>query len=477
MGSNSHLQTLSNPTTLVIFGASGNLAQIKLFPALYELLAYGHLPERLSIVAIFRQSSAALDTVMSQVEVTMLRQHRECDPAILARLKSLIRPIIMDSTNQEDYYRLRDMLDGIDHEFSVAHQRIFYLAIPPSIFKPVIACLGAAELNKEYDGVARRIFIEKPFGSDLASARDLIDSIKTHFEEHQIYRIDHYLAKETVQNILTFRFQNPLIRSIWNRDGIDYIHIRAFEKIDIEGRSDFYESLGALRDLLQSHLLQLMALIMMDAPTAMESHAIHEQKNALLGAIKLPTEPIDEFANRGQYEGYREEVNNPESQVETYAIVKLGVDLPEWHGVPVVLETGKALDHKDTSIEVVFRDRHNIDSGRNTLTIHVQPDEGIELQLTAKSPGFGYETRPVSMNFSYNTAFEGKNPEAYERVLFDAIAGDQTLFSTSAEVLACWEILEPIIQTWRNHNSIPESYTKGSEGPVGGIGIRKSVTT
>lgn len=458
-------QTVSKPTVLVIFGASGNLAEIKLFPALYELLAYGHLPERCTIVGVFRQSSAALDTVMSKVEVAMLRQKRDCDPEVLTRLKNMIRPITMDSTNPDDYHRLREMLDGIDHEYATAHQRIFYLAIPPDIFRTVISCLGNAQLNVEHDGVARRIFVEKPFGSDLASARELIDAMKEYFQEHQIYRIDHYLAKETVQNILTFRFQNPLIRSIWNRDGIDHINIRALERIDIEGRSEFYENMGALRDLIQSHLLQLMALIMMDAPASMESHAVHEQKNALLNSIKLPNEPIEELAIRGQYVGYRDEVDKPESTVETYAVIRLGVDLPEWHGVPVVLETGKSLDRKDTSIEVVFRDRQHIDSGDNTLIIHIQPGEGIELQLTAKKPGFGTETRTVSMNFSYNTAFEGENPEAYERVLFDAIAGDQTLFATSAEVLACWQILEPIITEWRESDRPPLGYDKGSSGP------------
>lgn len=463
------------PTALVIFGASGNLSQIKLLPALYELLAYNHLPKNFTVVAIFRSSSISLDALMDRVELAMLRQGRTVDQSILRRLRGLIRPITMDSTKPEDYDRLRDMLDSLDTETGVQHQRVFYLAIPPKIFMPVIECLSHAKLNIETNGVARRIFVEKPFGRDLETATALIDGIKEHFGEHQIYRIDHYLAKETAQNILTFRFRNPLIKSIWSREGIDYIHIRALEKIGIEGRANFYEGMGALRDLIQSHLLQLMALVMMDAPREMKSAEIHEQKAALLDAIKLPTEPIDDFAIRGQYEGYREEALNPDSHTETYALLRLGVDLPDWHGVPVILETGKALDRKETSIEVVFRDRDASSTARNVLTIRIQPNEGISLQLAAKKPGFTNSVEPVTMEFSYDSAFADNNPEAYERVLFDAIVGDQTLFATSAEVLRSWEIIEPIIKHWEHSAELPSSYKKGSHGPTDATTAKQSI--
>lgn len=463
------------PTALVIFGASGNLSQIKLLPALYELLAYNHLPKDFTVVAVFRNTSISLDALMDRVELAMLRQGRTVDQEVLRRLRGLIRPITMDSTNPDDYDRLRDMLDGLDTEFGVQHQRVYYLAIPPKIFMPVIECLSRAKLNIETDGVARRIFVEKPFGRDLASATELIEGIKEHFSEHQIYRIDHYLAKETAQNILTFRFRNPLIKSIWNREGIDYIHIRALEKIGIEGRADFYEGMGALRDLIQSHLLQLMALVMMDAPREMKSTEIHEQKAALLEAIKLPTEPINDFAIRAQYDGYREEARNPDSQTETYALLRLDVDLPDWHGVPVLLETGKALDRKETSIEVVFRDRDVTSNARNILTIRIQPDEGISLQLATKKPGFTNSVEPVTMAFSYESAFAGNNPEAYERVLYDAIVGDQTLFAASAEVLRSWEIIEPVIRHWEQIAELPPLYKKGSHGPTEARAVIRAV--
>jgi len=463
------------PTALVIFGASGNLSQIKLLPALYELLAYNHLPKNFTVVAVLRGSSITLDSILDRVELAMLRQGRTVDPAVLQRLRGLIRPITMDSTKPEDYDRLRTMLDDLDAEFKVQHQRVFYLAIPPKIFMPVIECLGKAGLNIETGGVARRIFVEKPFGRDLATATTLIDGIKEYFAEHQIYRIDHYLAKETAQNILTFRFRNPLVKSIWSREGIDYIHIRAIEKIDIEGRANFYDGMGALRDLIQSHLLQLMALVMMDAPREMKSAQIHEQKAALLDAIKLPTEPIDDFAVRGQYDNYREEAQNPDSHTETYALLRLGVDLPDWHGVPILLETGKALDRKETSIEVVFRDREAASAARNVLTIRIQPNEGISLQLAAKKPGFTNSVEPVTMEFSYESSFADNNPEAYERVLYDAIVGDQTLFATSAEVLRSWEIIEPVIQHWETAPEFPSGYKKGSHGPAQASAIKKAV--
>lgn len=458
-------QTVTTPTTFVIFGASGNLAKNKLFPALYELLAYNHLPDQCRIVAVFRQTSAALDTVMSQVEVAMLRQGRNCDPDVMQRLKDMIVPVTMDSTNQEDYYHLRDVLAQIDTESGHAHQHIFYLAIPPDIFSPVIDCLGNAGLNDDSSGKARRIFVEKPFGSDLASARELITTMKRYFREEQIYRIDHYLAKETVQNIFTFRFQNPLIRSVWSREGIDSITIRATETIDIEGRSNFYENMGAMRDLVQSHLLQLAALTLMNAPESNDSDAVHQRKVALLSSVRVRVDNDLHTVVRGQYDGYKSEVNNEQSTTETYVKMTLAVDLPEWQGVPIVLETGKALSEKDTSITVVFNDRHSV-GGRNILTIQIQPKEAIGLSLLVKKPGFTTETQPVEMEFSYNSLFGGKNPDAYERVLFDAIAGDQTLFSTSEEVLLSWEILQPIIDSWNASRVAPIVYARGSSGPI-----------
>lgn len=455
------------PSVLVIFGASGNLAKHKLFPALYELLKYGHTPEHFVVVPVFRQTSADLDDVLEQTEIHLLREKGECDTAVLERLRAMMRPITMDSTNQDDFYRLRDMLSGIDAESGVASQYLFYLAIPPEIFQTVIGCLAGAGLQDESAGMARRIFVEKPFGSDLQSAKELVDSISQHFSERQIYRIDHYLAKETAQNILTFRFNNPIIEDVWGRQCIDHIQITAAEKIDIEGRAGFYESMGALRDIVQSHLLQLLALMLMEAPQELNSQGIHAEKLAALRSIQ-PLQPghITEQVVRGQYESYREEVNNPSTTTETYVALKLEVANSRWGGVPVLLRTGKAVDEKCTEIHVVFKDRSRRNSPDNVLTMRIQPNEGIALTMSAKKPGFNGKTQPVVMNFDYHSAFGGLNPDAYERVLNDAIAGDQSLFASSEEVLRCWEILEPLLEACK-HGDLPlHSYQKGSAGPL-----------
>ena len=463
------------PSVLVIFGITGNLSQRKLLPALYQLLKYNRLPPRFTVVGVFREGNDTLETIMQQTEIYLLRAKKECDPAILARLKALIRPIIMDSTKHEDFSRLREMLESIDHEFSVAHQRLFYLAIPPDIFKDVISCLGDAGLNQETDA-ARRIFVEKPFGLDLASAKDLVIHISQNFAEQQIYRIDHYLAKETAQNILAFRFNNPLIEDIWGRQFIDHIQITASETIDIEGRGSFYEGMGALRDLVQSHMLQLMALTMMEIPVNLNSESIHAEKLTLLQSVSaIGQNHVDEYAIRGQYDGYRSEVKNERSNVETFAALKLEVSNSRWGGVPILLRTGKALAHKTTEIHIVFKDRSRRSVPSNIISIRLQPNEGIGMLLTAKKPGFTEELQPVHMNFNYADSFTGDQPDAYERVLVDAIAGDQSLFATSAEVIQSWEILEPIIEAWRYQPSQPTVYAKGSAGPQGALQLARSL--
>ena len=462
------------PSVLVIFGITGNLAQSKLLPALYQLLKLNHLPERFSVVGIFREGNINLDNIIQQTEIKLLRERKECDPVILERLKNMIKPVYMDSTKQEDYYKLSQELEQIDHEFKVAHQRLFYLAIPPNIFKSVIGCLGNAGLNVETDA-ARRIFVEKPFGSNLASAKDLVEHISSHFNEHQIYRIDHYLAKETAQNILAFRFNNPLVEDIWGRQFIDHIQITASEIIGIEGRADFYEAMGALRDIVQSHLLQLMALMMMEAPQTFNSEGIHAEKLALLQSVQpIKQNHVDEYAARGQYSGYTDEVKNQDSHIETFAALKLEVSNSRWGGVPILLRTGKALASKVTEINVVFKDRSRRSVPHNIMTVRIQPNEGISLQLTAKKPGFSDELQPVNMDFCYQTSFDGDNPDAYERVLIDAIAGDQSLFATSDEVIRCWEILEPVLEAWQHLPSKPSTYEQGSWGTSEAVELAKN---
>lgn len=460
--------TLPSPSVLVIFGVTGNLSQHMLLPALYHLESQSLLPEAFAIVGIFRREPN-INELLETAEIQILRSHQDVDPKIMARLKARIHPIKMNSTEPDDFHRLAALLNELDKTFKTTLNRLFYLAIPPNIFKKVIGNLAGAGLNHPDAHRASRILIEKPFGDDLESAQDLISYMSKHFEEKQIFRIDHYLAKETAQNILTFRFSNPLIEGIWSRQFIDHIQITAIEKIGIEGRAAFYENMGALRDFVQSHLMQLMALVLMEYPQDLTSEAIHSEKLLLLESIEpVAAKHVEDIAVRGQYEGYPEEAGNPDSKVETFAAIKLEVTNSRWGGVPILLRTGKAIAAKATEVVVVFKDRSRRNLSDNLLIIRIQPDEGISLKLLAKKPGFGDELIPVHMDFLYAGSFDGHQPDAYQRVLMDALRGDQSLFATSAEVLASWKLLQPILDAWSKSPDKPARYPQGSWGPAAG---------
>lgn len=469
--------TATAPSVLVIFGITGNLSQHMLLPALYHLEAENLLPDQFVIIGIFRREPD-VGAILKEAELQILRTRGEADPLVLEKLKNRIHPLKMDSTVESDFQLLRAKLDALDISAKAKLNHLFYLAIPPSIFKKVISNLASVKLNNpESTDRASRILVEKPFGDDLASAEELISYMSTHFEEHQMFRIDHYLAKETAQNILTFRFNNPLIEGIWSRQFIDHIQISAVERIGIHGRAAFYEHMGALRDFVQSHLMQLMALIMMEYPHNLTPAAIHREKLKLLESIE-PIAPnhVDDVAVRGQYATYRNEVENPESNVETFAAIKFEVSNSRWGGVPVLLRTGKSLGgsvDKSTEISIVFKDRDRHDTPDNLLTIRIQPNEGISLKLLAKKPGFSAEFQPVEMNFDYNGSFDGHQPDAYQRVLIDAMRGDQSLFATSAEVLASWKILQPILDSWQSSSTSPEIYQAGSWGPSAAATLAK----
>ena len=458
----------SAPTALVIFGVTGNLAQHMLLPALYHLDHQGLLPEKFYIIGIFRREPD-VDALLVQASGQLERNGVTIDEPTMQRLRGRIHPVKMDSTIAEDFEHLTTKLAELDSLSEAKLSHLFYLAIPPNIFQQVLTNLAASGLNQPGPGDrASRILVEKPFGDDLASATALIEFMSKHFDESQIYRIDHYLAKETAQNILTFRFNNPLIEGIWSRQFIDHIQITAIEKIGIEGRGVFYENMGALRDFVQSHLMQLMALVMMEYPTELTPEAIHKEKLLLLESIEpIAPKHVEDIAVRGQYENYLAEVNNPDSKVETFAAVKLEVVNTRWGGVPVLLRTGKALADKATEITVVFKDRTRREIADNTLIIRIQPNEGISLKLLAKKPGFTTEFQPVQMEFCYSGVFNGHQPDAYQRVLVDALRGDQSLFATSAEVLASWRLLQPVLDAWRASTDAPEMYAAGSWGPSG----------
>ncbi len=452
---------LDRPFILVIFGITGDLSQRKLLPALYHLVKHRQLPERMKIVGISRHK-----VPVSEVYKNLhLKIHGDdYDKAVVEQLHEATEMLQVDLDKHEDYVRLLEDLRVMSDELGAGVSRLYYLSIPSQAFVQVVHHLGEAKHHEPFgmDGERPRLLVEKPFGYDTASAQTLVHAADEHFGEQQTFRIDHYLAKETAQNILTFRFQNPLFQSIWNTRHIESIHIVAYETIGIENRVTFYEQTGALRDILQSHLMQLLALITMEKPAALESHDIHKAKLRLLESIDtISTDDVETRAIRGQYDSYKTEVGNPHSHVETFARLHLNIDNEQWRGVNVSIETGKALHEKCTEIMVRFRASEDA-PGTNTLTFRVQPQEGITLSLQAKRPGLSKETETVTMNFDYDRAFYGLSGEAYERVIIDAVRGDQSLFATSAEVLTSWRIVENVLQYWSKSGRGLRIYPVGS---------------
>jgi len=362
----------------------------------------------------------------------------------------------------EDYDNLKQSLDTIESSHGVCMNRLYYLSIPPAVYSTAVHNLGKHDLNGscKHGNATTRLLVEKPFGYDLETAKELIASTEKYFKEEQIFRIDHYLAKESAQNILTFRRHNPVFTDSWDGTHVSKISVVAHEKIGIEGRGSFYDDVGALRDLVQSHLLQLLALVMLDTDGTDEDTALHSAKQALLASLR----PVEvEKTIRGQYEGYKDEASNPTSTTETFVHLQLESTLPKWRNTRISIETGKALSDKKTEIEMVFTDSTK---STNELKFRIHPNEGIYLTLTAKKPDFEHRTQRVSMDFSYNGAFdEPLHPDAYERVLVDAVRGDHSLFATSSEVIASWQALQPILSYWSKSDNI-SIYKVGSDGPV-----------
>jgi glucose-6-phosphate 1-dehydrogenase len=443
------MTTSASPLTsglLVIFGITGDLSRRYLLPSLYSLEDQGLLPQHFEIIGVTRRGAEVAE-LLAAVEHELGAAGRKVSPKTLEGLRSRISVVKMDPTVESDYARLKITLDGIEDKRGVCLNRLFYLSIPPNTYGPVVDLLGKSTLASgcQHGTADSRIMVEKPFGYDLESARELIDRLHANFREEQIYRIDHYLAKETAQNILVFRVANPIFRAVWDRFSISGITIT--ETIGIEGRAVFYESVGALRDFVQNHLLQLLAITTMDEPKVIDSDHVHAQKLKLLQAIE-PVKPneVAKVAVRGQYRSYRDEVANQETITETFARLHLSIKNDRWHGVPIMLQTGKHLDRRSTEIVVHFSDEHGHD---NTLVINIQPNEGITIKLQAKKPGLGNDTEQVDMQFDYDEAFgTGTQPNAYERVLMDGIRGDQTLFASSDEVLASWRIVDAVVREW-----------------------------
>lgn len=452
------------PAIFVIFGITGNLAQHKLLPALYHLIKDDLLHEHTEIVGVSR-GKMTVDELLSKVELCVLEADNVCDPIVLRKFRKQLKMVQLDPVNPEDYDTLLTTLNKIEAAHGMCMNRLYYLSIPPQVYEPVIENFGLHHLNDgcpHHVGVSR-LLVEKPFGYDLVSARELVENTAKYFTEDQVFRIDHYLAKETAQNILVFRSHNPIFASIWDRRHVSAIDLTFSEKIGIEGRADFYDNVGALRDVVQNHLMQLLALVTMELPQSRLAHSgLHRAKRELLAAIK-PVDP--RTVVRAQYVGYQKEVKNPGSTTETYVRLPLSINNNRWHGVPVTLTAGKALASKDVSISVTFTPRKS--TAMNRLTFRIQPNEGIDVELTVKRPGFEDKTDIVKMDFSYkNTFVEPGHPDAYERVLVDAVKGDHSLFATSAEVLEAWRILQPALTAWEQSSDNLKTYKSGTEIPA-----------
>ncbi len=439
------------PALIVIFGVTGDLSRRKLLPALYHLMRDNLLHPETQIIGVTRQKLTKNEVLAPLEKYTA--SHARPSPAALRRFKRAFHLFAADLSEEKGYRSLKKFLDKEERAARLSYQRVYYLSVPPAVIDEIVGFMGTAGLASAYKrGLLPRLLIEKPFGYDKRSARTIIKSIRRHFDESQVYRIDHYLAKEMAQNILHFRFGNPLFASVWNRDHITQVEVTAYEQIGIEGRTRFYEQTGALRDLVQSHLLFLTSLVAMEQPRRLTSPAVHAARLRLLKDIKTP-EPYEvrDIARRGQYKTYRSEIGNRHSTTETFASVQLQIVNNRWRDIPFVLSTGKALSHKLTAVRVHFIS--------NILEMRLQPDEAIELSVHIKEPGHVRNSAASMMDFSYQRRFASRpTPEAYENVLLDAIHGDQLLFASSKEVLEAWRIVQPLLDEWQKSGDTLKIY-------------------
>jgi len=461
-----HQMPSLEPAIIVIFGITGDLAQRYLLPSLYHLIKDGLLHQQTEIIGVTR-GTVSIEALFEKVELCVNEIDNVCDPDALQAMHERTSMFQMDLDDPAGYKALLDKLNKLEEQKGMCMNRLYYLSIPPQAYLPVIRLMGKQGLNAscQHNQAVSRLLVEKPFGFDLHSAKELIAETSKVFDEEQIFRIDHYMAKETVQNILTFRFQNPIFEALWSQKHIASIEISAKEKIGIEDRATFYEPLGALRDFIQSHLLQVLGIIAMDKPDMLDSEHIHKAKQAVLQQVEpVPADKIRGRVVRGQYIGYREEVNNPESLTETYAAITVFIDNPRWQKVPIRLSTGKGLDERKTEICVTFHGTP--DAASNQLRFRIQPNEGIELDLVTKKPGYTKELQATVMDFSYSNDFVNHgHPNAYERVLVDAVRGDHTLFATSQEVLASWRVVQPVLDDWAKQSGDLLFYKYGARDP------------
>jgi glucose-6-phosphate 1-dehydrogenase len=474
----------SDPCVIVMFGASGDLAKRKLLPALFDLALHSCLAPRFRLVGFARTQMSDEDFRKSASEFLPKGDAAGGDDAKQKDFLSHLQYFTGNYDDPEAYKRLAKRLEEMDAEGNLGGNRLFYLATPPDVYQRIIKELGEAGLSKpKLEKSWARVIIEKPFGHDKASARELNDKVLAVFEESQVYRIDHYLGKETVQNMLVFRFGNGIFEPLWNRNYIDHVQITAAESLGVERRAAFYESAGATRDMIQSHVLQLASLVAIEAPARFDADSIRNEKIKVLQSIRPFTqETIWKSVVRGQYGpgqvdgqtvvGYRQEPGvKADSATETFVALKLQVDNWRWSGVPFYLRTGKRLAKSFTEVAIQFKKApHLVFRGEsldeNSLVLNIQPDEGISLSFGAKSPGEKMHIQPVTMDFQYRKTFGGESRPAYATLINDCIRGDATLFDRADSVEAAWELVDPILETWQKAGAPPfPNYPAGSAGP------------
>ncbi|MEW6730488.1 MAG: glucose-6-phosphate dehydrogenase [Acidobacteriota bacterium] len=496
------MERKAQPCVVVIFGASGDLNKRKLTPALYSLYQQHLLSNGFAMVG-FARSKMDHDA-FRKLMTDAVREFGEGglgDESVWSSFAQNLFYVSGDPRNPDSYKELSKLLDELDRDHGTAGNRLFYLSTPPELYSPIMAQLGEAKLNRSpiTNGWVR-IIVEKPFGYDLPSAIKLNSEVGAVFNEDQVYRIDHYLGKETVQNILAFRFSNGIFEPIWNRNFIDHIQITAAEAVGAGERLGYYEGAGALRDMIQNHLLQVFSLVAMEPPVSLDAAAVRDEKQKVMMAVHpFKHDEVHKYAVRGQYgpgssggksvPGYREEIReqnakgkgetyNPESNTETYAMVKLLVDNWRWAGVPFYIRSGKRMPKRVSEVAIQFKKVPHLlfsqtETDRiepNTLVLRIQPEEGITLKFGAKMPGQAMHIRDVNMDFQYGTQFGRHSPEAYERLQLDCMLGDPTLFARRDMVEKGWELLTPVLEVWRDEKPRVEfpNYDAGSWGPAEG---------
>jgi glucose-6-phosphate 1-dehydrogenase len=472
------LRRTPDPCALVIFGASGDLTQKKLFPALYSLAFRRLLPERFAVIGVARTEETDEDFKARMKEAVQQHGRDEFRDDVWETLADGMRYVATDFADEGGENEAAQALEQLDRQRELNGNRVYYLAIPPSVFPTVVGALGKRRTAKGWT----RLIVEKPFGHDLESARALNAVIQEHFSESEVFRIDHYLGKETVQNMLALRFANGIFEPIWNRQFIDHVQITVAESIGIEGRAGYYEQAGAIRDIFQNHLLQLLAITAMEPPIDFTAESVRNEKVKVLRSLHTPG---PKSVVRGQYGrgfvegeevgGYREEDGvDPTSMTETYVAAKLYVDNWRWADTPFYVRMGKRLARRETTIAIQFKraphppfEETTADALRpNVLLVHIQPDEGVSLAIGAKVPGQGMTIRTVHMDFLYGGAFRTGMPEAYERLILDCMLGDATLFTRTDEVEEQWKLVDAIVAPWKRDRPSFPNYAAGTWGPL-----------